>query len=144
MSKRNGFLPGWPPFHQFRKEMADMAGRAVEEKLKPITEDIKTLKNSLVSHISNTKVEFKKTSNRFGQLDAEFKKASNRFGHLDKDMKQVKKALSNHITDANKKIDRLDKTVNSKLNTLLKFSGKSHVSVKKERTRPSKIKTKKS
>ena len=121
--------------------MADIAGRAVEEKLKPITEDIKTLKSSLLNHISNTKAEFKKVSNRFSHMDTEFKKVSNRFGHIDGDMKQVKKALSNHITDTNKKIDRLGKTVNSKLDILLKFSGKPHKSVKK--TRPSKLKTKK-
>ena len=55
MKQQNGLLPGWPPFTEFKQEMAKL----VDLKIEPIKRDLSTVKESLVSHIQKTDENFK-------------------------------------------------------------------------------------
>ena len=98
MKKQNGLLPGWPPFHEFKKEIADLISRHTNEVNKPIKDTLETVKDSLLDYMSKT----------------------------DDNFQEVKLALTNHVTDTNKKIDEvklaLTNEVNAKLDKLLKKS----------------------
>ena len=47
--KRNGFLPGWPPFTEFKREMQGLLMDTLEEHNKPIKQDIGVLKESMLN-----------------------------------------------------------------------------------------------
>ena len=47
--KRNGFLPGWPPFIEFKREMQGLLIDTLEEHNRPIKQDIKILKESMIN-----------------------------------------------------------------------------------------------
>ena len=98
MKQKNGFLPGWPPFDKFKKEMSDLVSDLIKETNKPIWESLETVKASLWSYIEKTDENFKKTDENF---------------------KEVKLALTNHVTDTDKKIDNFRKEVNDKLDKIL-------------------------
>ena len=90
----NGFLPGWPPFDKFKKEMSDLVSDLIKETNKPMEQSLKIVKESLLGYIEKTNDNFK----------------------------EVKTALTNHVTDTDKKIDELRtevKEINIKLGKLL-------------------------
>ena len=84
--KKNGLLPGWPPFNEFKREMADLVSLQIDEQLKPVHSDIKALKEGVLSHIEKTRDNFLNLNNR---------------------MTSIENHLTSHITDTNKKIDVL-------------------------------------
>ena len=45
---KNGYLPGWPPFSEFKREMADIVSYLFDEKINPIKNDTRTMKDSLL------------------------------------------------------------------------------------------------
>ncbi len=99
MNKKNGLLPGWPPFDEFKREIVDLMEITISENIKT---DLNTVKNSLIDHINKTEGNFKTVEGNF---------------------KTVKEYLTNHITDTNKKITKLENRFNSfenKLDNLLK------------------------
>ncbi len=83
-NKNNGFLPGWPPFEDFKRDIANL----VDDKIDPLRRDLSTVKENLVSHIQKTDSHIKNTEKNFAD---------------------IKLTLSNHITDTNKKIEMLNK-----------------------------------
>ena len=100
MEKKNGLLPGWPPFNEFKKEMADLVAHQVDEKLKPVQLEMTTVKDSLLSHIQKTDKSFKAVDENFKTVNESLLKINNR-------MTEIDKQLTNHVTDTNKKIDGL-------------------------------------
>ncbi len=53
-NKKNGFLPGWPPFEDFKRDIANL----VDDKIDPLRRDLSTVKESLVSHIQTSNKNF--------------------------------------------------------------------------------------
>ena len=91
--KENGLFPGWPPFVEFKRDIQKL----LSEQNKSLEKDLKTFRESFLSHVAETK---KRTSG----LDR-------RISGLEKGQKTIQKLLSNHITDTDKKIDGLSKDI---------------------------------
>ena len=47
--KRNGLLPGWPPFTEFKREIQGLLVDTLEEHNRPIKQDIRALKESMLN-----------------------------------------------------------------------------------------------
>ena len=132
--KENGFLPGWPPFHEFEKKMTnslkktgeklridfkkDMIGLLAEAQ-KPINLEIKTIKDSLINHIVETKKNFADTKKNFADTKKNFADTKKNFAdtkknflNLNNKMTGIEKHLTNHVTNTNKKIDNLTNRAN--------------------------------
>lgn len=95
--KRNGFLPGWPPFIEFKREMQGLLIDTLEEHNRPIKQDIGVLKESILN-LKESALNLKESV-----LD------------LTKGQKDIQNHLNNHVTDTDKKINQ----VNAKLDKLL-------------------------
>ena len=80
--KKNGYIPGWPPFEDFKKDMVNL----FEEVQKPVKHGIHIMKESLL-------------------------KLSNRVSGVENKLSNIELQLTNHVTDTNKKIDNLSKKV---------------------------------
>lgn len=107
--KKNGLAIGWPPFAEFKKEMVELLNEAQN----PLKKEMHLIKNTLVSHIVDTKKRFSSVNNTLVSHNKEFIK-------INKHISGIEKHLSNHVTDTNKKIVKLTaKTseINKKLDT---------------------------
>lgn len=68
-SKKNGLIPGWPPFSKFKEEMTELVNFAVKEEVKPLKQDIGTIKDSILGvHNRMTSIE-KHLSNHVTDTD---------------------------------------------------------------------------
>lgn len=73
-NKKNGLLLGWPPFNQFKKEMADLISLQVKEYNKSIKEDISLIKDGVLS-LNNRMTGLE---NRMGTVEKHLNKSCNR------------------------------------------------------------------
>lgn len=119
--EKNGLLPGWPPFIEFKREMQGLLVETIEEHNRPIKADLKTMKETLSSHIESTKEQFKKTDERFYSLEQGQKNLEQGQKNLDNRLGKVEIALTNHITATNKKISDIGEKI-GKLLSLFKLS----------------------
>ena len=71
MSKeeRNRFLLGWPPFTEFKREMQGLLVDTLEEHNRPIKQDIRTLKESMISLTEGQKNIQKQLNNHVTDTD---------------------------------------------------------------------------
>ena len=159
--KKNGVLPGWPPFSKFKKEMVEL----LEDAQEPIKDDLEIVRDSLLGHIAKTEKHFSKieeqhnktekhfskieeqhnkTEKHFSKIEEQHNKTEKHFSKIEeqhnktekhlnkieeqhnkteKHLKVIETALTNHVTDTNKKVSKLEKRFDSfdtKLDKLLK------------------------
>ena len=133
---KNGLLPGWPPFAEFKREMVGL----VDEAQKPIKENLNIVKESLIAHIADTKKNFQIVKENFQIVKENFQIVKENFQtvkenfHMVKEnfqtvnesllntnnrISRIEKHLSNHVTDTDEKIDSFREEVNQKLDKLL-------------------------
>ena len=83
--KRNGFMPGWPPFTEFKKEMQGLLVDTLEEHNRPIKQDIRTLKESMLGLAEGQKSIQKQLNNHVTDTDEKIDQVNIK---LDKLLKQ--------------------------------------------------------
>lgn len=97
MSEENGFLLGWPPFTEFKREMQDL----LSEQTKPLEKDLVTVKGALLGHIE-------KTDKRLTKIEQNL---TNHVVKTDKRLTGIEQNLTNHVTKTDKKVDVLSKDI---------------------------------
>ena len=108
--KNNGLLPGWPPFADFKRDIANL----VDDKIEPLKRDLSTVKDNLVSHIQTSNKNFKDLSVILDSLVSHIQTS-------DKNFADIKLTLSNHITDTNKKIEMLNERFDDFYEVIVKY-----------------------
>ena len=93
-NKKNGLYAGWPPFSEFKKEMSNLLSLQVNEYKKETNKKIENLTEGTLKILSV-------------------------LPDINKKFSSIDKKLSNHITDTNKKIDKVTERFDD-IETLIK------------------------